>query len=148
ESVVNTWYHGLVLQMKHRFSHGFQMDAGFTYSKALDNDQNSQTFSTNESASNPFNLKNDYSLSDFDQRKRFTLSGVWELPTHHIQSPGLKRMVDGFQISGILSLVDGRPYSGGISGSPSPGGVTSGVLGVGGSSRFPTVGRNTFTGPG
>ncbi|MBZ5723379.1 MAG: TonB-dependent receptor [Acidobacteriia bacterium] len=147
-SVVNTWYNGLVIQAKHRFSHGFQMDAGFTWSKAQDDDQNSQTFTTNESASNPFNLKGDYSLSDFDQRKRFTFSGVWELPTHNIQSAGLKRIVDGFQISGILTLADGRPYSGGISGSPSPGGVTSGVLGVGGSARFPGVGRNTFVGPG
>ena len=85
-SVVNTWYNGLVIQVKHRFSHGFQMDAGFTWSKAQDDDQNSQTFTTSESASNPINLKNDYSLSDFDQRKRFTLSGVWELPTHNIQS--------------------------------------------------------------
>jgi hypothetical protein len=147
-SVVNTWYNGLVLQMKHRFSQGFQIDAGFTWSKAQDDDQNSQTFTTSESASNPFNLKNDYSLSDFDQRKRFTVSGVWELPTHHIQSLGLRRAIDGFQISGILSLVDGRPYSGAISGSPSPSGLTSGVLGDGGSTRFPTVGRNTFTGPG
>jgi hypothetical protein len=147
-SVVNTWYNGLVIQMKHRFSHGFQMDAGYTWSKAQDDDQNSQTFTTAESASNPTNLKNDYSLSDFDQRKRFTLSGVWELPTHNIQSKMLKRVVDGFQISGILSLVDGRPYSGGISGSPAPQGVTSGVVGVGGSSRVPWVGRNTFTGPG
>jgi outer membrane receptor protein involved in Fe transport len=150
-SVVNTWYNGLVLQMKHRFSHGFQMDAGFTWSKAQDDDQNSQTFTTSESASNPLSLKNDYSLSDFDQRRRFTLSGVWELPTHNIKSQSVKRIVDGFQISGILALVDGRPYSGTISGSPSiPGlsGVTSGPLGVGGSSRFPGVGRNTFTNPG
>jgi hypothetical protein len=60
----------------------------------------------------------------------------------------LKRAVDGFMISGILSLVDGRPYSGGTTGSPSPGGVTSGIVGVGGSSRVPWVGRNTFVGPG
>ena len=150
-SVVNTWYNGLVLQVKHRFSHGFQFDAGFTYSKAQDDDQNSQTFTTSESASNPFNLKNDYSLSDFDQRKRFTLAGVWELPTHNIQSASLKRIVDGFQISSIAAFVDGRPYSGGTTGSPSFTGltsVTSGVLGVGGSTRVPWVGRNTFTSPG
>jgi hypothetical protein len=153
-SVVNTWYNGLVVQVKHRFSHGFQMDAGFTYSKAQDDDQNSQTFSTSESASNPFNLKNDYSLSDFDQRRRFTLSGVWELPTHNIQSEALKRVVDGFQISAIAAFVDGRPYSGQTTGSPSfPGltAVTSGIVGAGGSfgaSRLPWVGRNTFTSPG
>ncbi|MCU1335973.1 MAG: hypothetical protein JWO19_1554 [Bryobacterales bacterium] len=147
-SVVNTWYNGLVLQMKHRFSHGFQMDAGYTWSKAQDDNQSSQTFTTSESASNPASLKNDYSLSSFDQRKRFTLSGVWEFPTHNIQSKMLKRVVDGFMISGILSLVDGRPYSGGISGNPSPQGVTFGPVGVGGDSRVPWVGRNTFTGPG
>jgi hypothetical protein len=151
ESVVNTWYNGLVIQAKHRFSHGFQFDAGFTWSKAQDDLQNSQTFSTSESALNPLNLKDDYSLSDFDQRRRFTMSGVWELPTHHIQSKGLKRAVDGFQLSAIVALVDGRPYSGLISGSPgspSPSGTTSGVLGVGGLARFPGVGRNTFTNPG
>ena len=60
----------------------------------------------------------------------------------------MRRVVDGFQISGILSLVDGRPYSGGTTGSPSPQGVTSGIVGVGGSSRVPWVGRNTFVAPG
>jgi hypothetical protein len=150
-SVVNTWYNGLVIQAKHRFSHGFQFDAGFTWSKAQDDDQNSTTFTTSDSASNPLNLKGDYSLSDFDQRKRFTMSGVWELPTHNIQSKGLKRAVDGFQLSAIVALVDGRPYSGTISGnprSPSPLGTNSGPLGIGGSSRFPGVGRNIFTSPG
>jgi hypothetical protein len=117
----------------------------------MDDDQNSQTFTTSESALNPLNLKQDYSLSDFDQRKRFTLQGVWELPTHGIQNPWTKRLVDGFQISGIVVAADGRPYSGSISGSPgAPGvvGTTSGPIGVGGSSRFPGVGRNTFIGPG
>jgi outer membrane receptor for ferrienterochelin and colicin len=153
-SVVNTWYNGVVLQMKRRFSHGLQFDAGFTYSKAQDNDQNSQTFSASESASNPLNVRNDYSLSDFDQRKRFTISGVWQLPTQNIQSAALKRIVDGFQISAIAAFVDGRPYSGnttgspGTTGSPVPAGVTSGILGVGGQSRLPWVGRNTFTAPG
>src|SRR6516225_2622412 len=79
------------------------------------------------------------------------MSGVWELPTHNIQSKGLKRAVDGFQLSAIVALVDGRPYSGTISGnprSPSPLGTNSGPLGIGGSSRFPGVGRNIFTSPG
>jgi hypothetical protein len=148
---VNTWYNGLVLQLKRRFSRGLQFDAGFTYSKAQDNGQNSTTFTANESASNPFNVRNDYALSDFDQRKRFTLSGVWELPTHNIQAKNLKRIVDGFQISAIVSLVDGRPYSGGTTGNPAFTGLTSvtfGILGVNGSTRVPWVGRNTYTSPG
>jgi hypothetical protein len=96
------------------------------------------------------NVRNDYSLSDFDQRKRFTVSGVWQLPTQNIQSVALKRIVDGFQISAIAAFVDGRPYSGATSGIPNFGftGTTSGILGVGGQSRVPWVGRNTFTAPG
>jgi hypothetical protein len=147
-SVANSWYNGMVIQLKHRFSHGFQMDAGFTWSKAQDDDQSSQTFTTSEIASNPTNLKNDYGPSIFDQRKRFTASGVWEFPTHNIQSKMLKRVVDGFQLSGILTLADGRPYSPGTTGSPSPGGVTSGIVGVGGDSRVPWVGRDSLVGPG
>jgi len=97
---------------------------------------------------NPFDLKRDYSLSDFDQRRRFTFSGVWQLPTGDIQSKTLRRIVHGFQLSGILTLADGRPYSGTVSGNPSPAGIQGGLLGVGGSSRAPFLGRNTFTNPG
>jgi len=148
ESVVNTWYNGLVIQAKKRFSKGFQLQAGFTWSKAQDDDQNSTTFTASNTPMNPFDLKRDYSLSDFDQRRRFTLSGVWQLPTGNIQSKALRRIVHGFQFSGIMTLADGRPYSGAVSGNPSPAGIQSGLLGVGGSSRVPFIGRNTFTNPG
>ena len=148
ESVVNTWYNALVIQAKKRFSKGFQLQAGFTWSKALDDDQNSITFTSSNVPMNPFNRRQDYSLSDFDQRRRFTMSGIWQLPTHLIESQALRRVVHGFQLSGILTLADGRPYSGTVSGNPSPSGIQSGLLGVGGSSRVPYVGRNTFTGPG
>jgi hypothetical protein len=76
---------------------------------------------------------------------------VWELPTGGIQSPTAKAILHGFQVSTIVSLLDGRPYSGAINGSPgspSPSGVTSGIIGVGGSSRVPWVGRNIYTNPG
>ena len=152
ESVVNTWYNGLVIQARKRFSKGFQLQAGFTWSKAQDDDQNSTTFTATNSPMNPFDLKNDYSLSDFDQRKRFTLSGVWQLPTQNIQSKTLRAIVNGFQLSGILTLADGHPYSGSTSGNPSPAGIQGGLLGVGGSgnayNRVPFIGRNTYTYPG
>ncbi len=148
DSVVNTWYHALVIQARKRFSKGFQLQAGFTWSKAMDDDQNSITFTSSNVPLNPFDLRQDYSLSDFDQRKRFSMSAVWQLPTNSIASKNLRRAVDGFQLSGILLLADGRPYSGTASGNPSPSGIQSGLLGVGGSSRVPYIGRNTFTGPG
>ena len=148
ESVVNTWYHGFVVQAKQRFAHGFQLQAAFTVSKAQDDDQNSQTFSANNQPLNPLNVRQDYSLSDFDQRKRFTASAFWQPSFSFIGSKPLRSALDGFQFSGILTLADGRPYSPTISGNPAPAGVSSGILGAGGSARVPFLGRNIYTNPG
>ncbi len=148
DSVVNTWYNGLVIQAKHRFSQGFQLQAAFTYSKAQDDDQISQTFSSNNQPLNPFNVRGDYSLSNFDQRKRFTMSGYWMLPFSRIGSRPLRMFFNGFQLSSILTLADGRPYSPLISGNPTPSGVSSGILGAGGDSRVAFVGRNIYVNPG
>ncbi len=148
ESVINSWYNGFVLQAKQRFSRGFQMQASLTVSKALDNGQSSQTFSANNQPLDPFNVAQDYSRSDFDQRKRFTMSAYWMPPFSKFQSKTVRRAFDGFQFSGILTLSDGFPYSGSVSGNPSPSGLASGLLGVGGSSRVPYIGRNTYTYPG
>ena len=148
DSVVNSWYNGFVLQAKKRFSHGLQLQASLTISKAQDNGQNSQTFSTSNQPLNSLNLRQDYALSDFDQRRRFTMSGYYVPPFSRIQNRYLRAALDGFQLSGILALYDGRPYSGSVSGNPSPAGTTSGLLGMNGSARLPWMGRNTYTSPG
>jgi hypothetical protein len=148
DSVINSWYHGLVLQAKQRFSHGFQLQAGFTYSKAIDNGQNSQTFTTSNLPMDPFNIAQDKALSDLDQRKRFTASGVWQPSFAWTGSKSVEKVLNGFLISGVLTLADGRPFSGSTSGNPTPAGIQSGLLGNGGSFRAPFVGRNTYTNPG
>jgi hypothetical protein len=148
DSVVNSWYNGFVLQARKRFSHGVQLQAALTISKAQDNGQSLITFTASNQPLNPFNLRQDYALSDLDQRKRFTMSAVWQPPFSRISSTGLRKALDGFQLSGIMMLADGRPYSGSTSGNPTPSGILGGLIGVGGSSRVPFVGRNTFTNPG
>ena len=112
--------------------------------------QGAQTFSTTNQSVSPFNIRQDYALSDFDQRKRFTFSSSWQLPFGGIHSRPLRAALNGFQISGILQLFDGRPYSGTISGSPSPKGTLSGITGAsaGSTNRVPFLSRNTFTSPG
>jgi len=147
ESVINSWYNGFVLQAKKRFSHGVQLQASLTIAKAQDNGQSLITFTSSNQPLNPFNLRQDYALSDLDQRKRFTMSGLWQ-PSFGQAGSAVRKVLGGFQLSGILALMDGKPYSGSTSGNPTPAGILGGLLGVGGSSRAPFVGRNTFTGPG
>jgi len=148
DSVINSWYNGFVLQARHRFAHGFQMQASLTISKAQDNGQSLITFTSSNQPLNPLNLRQDYALSDLDQRKRFTMSAYWVPPFNLIQNRTLRAALEGFQLSGIVALYDGRPYNGTVSGSPSPAGTASGLLGVGGSTRAPFRGRNVYTGPG
>ena len=88
------------------------MQASFTVSKAQDNNQVSQTFFSANQPLDPFNLRNEYSLSNFDQRKRFTMSAVWQPPFSRIGARPLRAVLNGFQFSGILTLTDGRPFTG------------------------------------
>jgi len=148
DSVVNAWYNALVVQARHRFSHGFQMQAAFTYSKAQDDGQSLITFFNANQPLNPLNVRDDYSVSSLDQRKRFTLSGYWMLPFGGISSRPLRAALNGLQLSSILTLADGRPYSPAIAGNPTPAGASTGILGAGGAGRVPFVGRNIYINPG
>jgi len=79
------------------------------------------------------------------------LSSSWQLPFGGIQSRPLRAALNGFQLSGILALFDGRPYSGNISGNPTPKGTLNGITGVtasGTTARVPFLSRNNFTNPG
>ncbi len=156
-SVVNTWYNGLVVQVKRSFNRGFLMQASFTWSKAQDNGQTSTTFTASNGLSlNPFDNRLEYALSNFDQRKRFVMNALYEPPFRNITNGTLRTILDGFKFSGILTLGDGRPITAGTSGSVSiPGtgtsyisGVDSGPLGDGGMYRAPWLARNTFLSPG
>lgn len=148
ESVVNTWYNGFVLQAQRRFARGFYLQASLTISKAQDNDPLQQTLFTPNQPLNPFQARDDYSLSDLDQRKRFTLASYWTPPFHRLGYRPLRTALDGFRLSTIVTLADGRPYSPTVAGNPTPLGVSTGLLGAGGSTRVPWLGRNVHTTPG
>ena len=55
-SGVNTSYNALVLALNRRFTKGLQVQTSYTYSKATDNGQSSQTFTAANNVLDPFNL--------------------------------------------------------------------------------------------
>ena len=151
ESVSNSWYHGMVIQLKRNFAEGFTLQSNFTWSKAIDNGQSSTTFTTTNQPQNPFYTRAEKALSDFDKRRKFVLNAAYMPPFRRIGNSALRIALDGFQFSGIFTASDGSPISANTSGSLSISGVSlvsSGILGVGGGSRAPWLSRNTFTSPG
>jgi hypothetical protein len=75
-------YHGLQTQLTRNFTNGFQMQAAWTWSHALDN-STADVFSTLLTPRRPQDFQNvnaDYSTSALDRRHRLTVSAIYNLP--------------------------------------------------------------------
>ena len=103
-------YNSLQASLNHQFSHDFQLQAVYTYSKSLDD--GSLTYGlegTNAAAQNlenPYNNGSiDYGRSTFDRTNNFRVSGLYSFPFK------ANKLVAGWQVSGILSAVSGPPFT-------------------------------------
>lgn len=154
---VQSNYNAMVVNLTRRMSHSFQVQTDFTWSRANDFGQSSQTFTATNNVLNPFNLGGEYSRSNFDIRDRFTLAGVWAPDYYHGESKWLRQLANGFTVSPVIAIASGSPYTGTISGnapSQTIAGVTyvavnggTGVEAAGGSNRPPFIGPNAFQMP-
>lgn len=154
-STVNSWYNALVVTLHKPFSHGVEVLANYTFSKAIDDGQvagTNGTFNGTDYTLDPYNQRQENALSDLDQRHRFVASGVWD-PFENVASRPAQWLLRGFKFSSIVTIATGQPVTGFLSGFPSggvDGGVTGGLVSNTGSptgGRIPQVGRNVFTGP-
>jgi hypothetical protein len=143
---VSSKYNALVVALNRRFYQGFQVQTSFTYSHANDAGQSSQTFTASNNVLNPFDLTQEYGRSNFDLRERFSVGAVWTPDLYKGSRLILKELANGFTISPLISISSGAPYTGLLQGN-APGGVSSGVLGAGGTNRAPNFAPNAFQMP-
>ena len=125
ESVANSDYNSLQAKLEKRFSKGLSFLASYTLGKSIDDAPGISTSSSasKSSAQNALNLRGERGLSDFDVRHRFVFSPVLDLPFgkgRPLLSSGIwSKVAGGFQLSGLLTLQTGSPftpsYSGNIS---------------------------------
>jgi hypothetical protein len=111
ENVVSSRYHSLQAKLDKRLSHGLSFLAAYTWSKSIDGA--SVFFGSGANATTIFpqdnyNLKAERGKSDFDIRHRFSGSFIYQLPAMRKLPKGLGQ---GWQLSGILSLQTGQPFS-------------------------------------
>ena len=102
DTIANSAYNSLQVDLEKRFSHGLQLQAAYTFSKSIDQ------ASSFEDLLNPFNPRATRSLSLFDARQRFVISYVYQLPVPKYS--GFKgQVLDGWEISGITQFQSGFP---------------------------------------
>ncbi|HSE98436.1 MAG TPA: carboxypeptidase-like regulatory domain-containing protein [Blastocatellia bacterium] len=115
DDIVGT-YHSLTLRFEHRLNRGLSFNSFYTISKAIDT--SSSTAETGGSATiaqDSYNQRAEKGLAAFDVRHRFVTSFIYELPIgrgHNFAGSGtLGRILEGWQIGGILTLQSGQPFT-------------------------------------
>ncbi|MBI4464439.1 MAG: TonB-dependent receptor, partial [Acidobacteria bacterium] len=105
----SSFFHSLGLNLKRRWSSGFQLQAAYTWSKAIDD---GSTFGAAPVGNSPFNIPDLYDpklsrgLADVDVRHNFVFSTSYELPF-----ASESRWLGGWQLGGIVSLASGIPFT-------------------------------------
>lgn len=107
---VFTSYNGLNLILSKRMSHGYSLNATYTYSKSLDQASEEGPGSLSNQT-NPAHPETEYGPSDFDNRHRVSISGNWDLPQIHRGNELVKQIANGWQINGIFQYHTGFPWT-------------------------------------
>lgn len=110
-------YHGMILKVNRRFSQGFSLNASYTWSKSIDDDQGIRGGQSSGSVliwgGSIDNIKAGRALSDFNTGRNLVVNGSWALPGP--QSGWQAAVAGGWQVNAILSIADGPPFTAGIS---------------------------------
>ncbi len=129
-NIANTWtyfseadssYHALQVEVNRRFSSGLALRAAYTWSKTIDDgDSLNATTSGGEPAlaSNPFDLRADRGLANFDVRNVAVIGAVYALPL------GRGRWLQGWSLNSVVTMQSGFPFTPQLSYNPSNNGDT------------------------
>jgi len=94
-------YEGGILEIKKRFSNSFTLLGNYTFSKGFDT---STDFNSDYGPQDPTNLSLDRGLSEFDERHKVVIAGVFD-------SPWKGSIVGGFQLAPIFTYHSGHPFN-------------------------------------
>jgi hypothetical protein len=106
-------YNAGILEVTHRFSHGFQFDANYTWSKAIDDATNEFfiNFTDPRRPQDWRNLRNERSVSVLDVPQRFVMVGIWNLPWHNTGTGLSHQLLGGWGTSFTYTASSGTPWT-------------------------------------
>ncbi len=114
----DSYYHGLSLRAEKRFSSGLQLQARYTFSKAIDNASTAKGGNLDAASSSGissqiawYNKRADKALSAFDLTHNFNVSFTYALPFAKGMNGWMKQTFGGWSTNGIISLSSGSPFT-------------------------------------
>jgi hypothetical protein len=154
QSNVNSSYHGVTFELQKRASKMLSFDALYTWSHALDFNQNASTAASTNNWFDPLgNGRLNYANSNFNIPHRVVAWGLLNFPGVS-EGSNWKYLANGWSLKPLLQAQSGLPYSVTVGGSTPNQCYAAGCLqawssGLGGTSvtYIPQLGRNTFQFP-
>jgi hypothetical protein len=110
QSGENTSYHSLQLSVERRMAGHFAVKAFYVFSKALE-DVELDNNTVNGGAEDYRNLALERGRSDNDRRQVAVGSLIWDLSYFGKTNPVLRAVVNGWQVSSIVTLQSGLPFT-------------------------------------
>jgi hypothetical protein len=109
ESAGASWYNALGVSVNHRFSHGLQFLASYTWASALESSPGyvSGTLDGGALQGNQSNRSN-YGFDSFIRPQRFVVSYVYDLPGPSNHFSALGRVLSGWSVAGVTTFQNGQ----------------------------------------
>ncbi len=148
-SNINSSYNGLVGEIQNRSLKSLQFDLSYTWSHALDYNQNATSTTTTNGWLDPYAAaRSNYGNSNYNVPNRLIFYSLYNFPSPIKGANPLKYLVNNWSFDNSFQGQSGLPYSLVTSGSTtaSPNNVGSGWEGTG-VTYIPVIGRNTFRYP-
>jgi len=148
-SDINSSYHALVAEILNKSSKRLQYDVNYTWSHAIDYNQNESTTTLGSGWFDPYNIDGypkggNYGNSNFNVPNRLVAWALVNAP--NVETDGwAKWFTNGWSLNPVYQAQNGLPYSATIgTGSPSTSAYSSSWNGAGSNFWIPQIGRNTF----
>jgi hypothetical protein len=146
-SNVNSSYNAAVVEVVNRSLKSIQFDANYTWSHALDFNQNTDTEGATNAWYDPYgNARANYGNSQFNVPNRFVAYALYKIPGIQSDNP-LRWVANGWSLDQSFQMQSGLPYTASWSGKVS-GALTSDFNGAGGLGVIPGfIGYDTYRYP-
>ncbi len=149
-SNVSSNYNAMVIEVENRTSKHIQYDVNYTYSHALDYNENASTTNLSNNWIDPYNIDGfkrggNYGNSQWNIPHRLVAWALINSPDFH--TAGWARFfTNDWSLAPMFQAQNGLPYSAGFqSGSVATSAYSSGINGGGVSGWIPFVGHNNFS---
>ena len=107
ENTGRSIYHGLQMNLERRFRNGLGFGVAYTYSQLRDNGDAKRDILTNAYDGGA----SYWAISDNDRTHLFNVHYLYELPLWKQQDTLLKKILGGWQLSGVTYYQSGRPLT-------------------------------------